>query len=159
MSREVFTTCNGLAVNCVLYQESGLINLWGAGVYYDGFDCWVVNSSGVITGTSSCVPSPTPTPTPTVTPPTVYSGDVWFGTSPSSGSDQACDLSSPNLYLYWSGAQLFYPGLVLYTDSALSFVYTNPSGYTYCSSDGSGGGFDEYTLSGATLGSFTGTTC
>jgi hypothetical protein len=92
-------------------------------------------------------------------PPTVYSGDVWFGTSPSSGFDQACDLSSPNLYLYWSGAQLFYPGLVLYTDSALSFVYTNPSGYTYCSSDASGGGFDEYTLSGATLGSWTGTTC
>lgn len=92
-------------------------------------------------------------------PPTVYSGDVWFGTSPSSGFDQACDLSSPNLYLYWSGAQLFYPGLVLYTDSGLSFVYTNPSGYTYCSSDASGGGYDEYTLSGATLGSWTGTTC
>ena len=51
MSREVFTNCNGLAVNCVLYQESGLINLWGAGVYYDGTTCWVVNSSGVITGT------------------------------------------------------------------------------------------------------------
>ena len=54
MSREVFTTCNGLAVNCVLYQESGLINPWGAGLYYDGIDCWVVNSSGVITGTASC---------------------------------------------------------------------------------------------------------
>lgn len=72
MSREVFTTCNGLAINCVLYQESGLINLWGAGVYYDGLDCWVVNSSGVITGTSSCVPSPTPTPTPTPSPQIYY---------------------------------------------------------------------------------------
>ena len=163
MSREVFTNCNGLAVNCVLYQESGLINLWGAGLYYDGVDCWVVNSSGVITGTSSCVPSPTPTPTPTVTPtptpPAVYSGDVWFGTSPSSGFDQACDRSNPGQYLYWSGALLFYPGLVLYQDSGLLTTFANTPGYTYCSSDGSGGGFDEYTLSGATLGSWTGTTC
>ena len=54
MSRQAFTTCNGLAVNCVLYQESGLINLWGAGLYYDGTTCWVVNSSGEITGTSTC---------------------------------------------------------------------------------------------------------
>ena len=57
MSRQAFTTCNGLAVNCVLYQESGLINLWGAGNYYDGTTFWVVNSSGVITGTSTCTPT------------------------------------------------------------------------------------------------------
>lgn len=54
MSRQVFTTCNGLAVSCVLYQEEGLTTLWGAGTYYDGTTCWVVNSSGVITGTASC---------------------------------------------------------------------------------------------------------
>jgi hypothetical protein len=72
MSREVFTTCSPLAVNCVLYQESGLINPWGAGVYYDGGTCWVVNSSGVITGTSTCEPTPTPTPTPSPLPPTIY---------------------------------------------------------------------------------------
>ena len=72
MSREVFTNCSPLAINCVLYQESGLINLWGAGVYYDGVDCWQVDSSGVITGTSSCVPSPTPTPTPTPSPQIYY---------------------------------------------------------------------------------------
>jgi len=90
MSREVFTTCNGLAVNCVLYQESGLINLWGAGVYYDGADCWVVNSSGVITGTSSCVPSPTPTPTPTPSP-QIYYYNVDRYSSP------ACALVTSNL--------------------------------------------------------------
>ena len=54
MSRQVFSTCNGLAVNCVLYQEAAMTNLWGAGTYYDGTTCWVVNSSGVITGTASC---------------------------------------------------------------------------------------------------------
>jgi len=91
--------------------------------------------------------------------PTVYSGDVFFGTAPSDGFDEACDLSSPNEYLYWSGAQLFYPGLVLYTDSGLLYTFANNPGYTYCSSDNSGGGYDEYTLSVATLGSFTGTTC
>jgi hypothetical protein len=55
MSRQAFTTCSPLAVNCVLYQELSLTNLWGAGVYYDGADCWEVNSSGVITGTTTCV--------------------------------------------------------------------------------------------------------
>ena len=54
MSREVFTTCNPLAVSCVLYQEEARTNLWGAGTYYDGVTCWVVNSSGEITGTASC---------------------------------------------------------------------------------------------------------
>ena len=54
MSREVFTTCNPLAVSCVLYQEEAMTNLWGAGKYYDGVTCWVVNSSGEITGTASC---------------------------------------------------------------------------------------------------------
>ena len=51
MSRQAFTTCNGLAVNCVLYQESGLITPWTAGKYYDGGTCWDVDSNGVITGT------------------------------------------------------------------------------------------------------------
>ncbi len=54
MSREVFTTCSTLAVSCVLYQEAAMTNLWGAGKYYDGVTCWVVNSSGEITGTASC---------------------------------------------------------------------------------------------------------
>lgn len=54
MSRQAFTTCSPLAEGCVLYQESGLINTWGAGVYYDGGTCWVVNGSGQITGTTTC---------------------------------------------------------------------------------------------------------
>ena len=54
MSRQAFTTCSSLAEGCVLYQESGLINTWGAGVYYDGGTCWVVNGSGQITGTTTC---------------------------------------------------------------------------------------------------------
>jgi hypothetical protein len=85
----------------------------------------------------------------------VYAGDVWFGTY----SGEACSESSPQQYLYWEGSQLFYNGLVLYTDMALLFPYNNTSGYTYCRSDGSGGGFDEFNLSGDTLGSATGVAC
>lgn len=54
MSRQAFTTCSTLTTGCYLYQESGLINPWGAGIYYDGGTCWVVNSSGQITGTTTC---------------------------------------------------------------------------------------------------------
>lgn len=89
----------------------------------------------------------------------VYSGDVYFGTSPSDGFNEACGFGGPQEYLYWSGAQLFYPGLVLYTDMGLLFPYDNTSGYTYCRSDGSGGGLGEFNLSGDTLGSATGTVC
>jgi hypothetical protein len=85
----------------------------------------------------------------------VYAGDVWFGTY----SGQACSESSPQQYLYWETSQLFYNGLVFYTDMALTIPYSNTSGYTYCRSDGGGGGFDEYNLSGNTLGSATGISC
>ena len=114
-----------------------------------------------ITITPSVTPSITITPsiTPSLTPSAVYSGDIWFGTSPSSGFNQACDNSAPNLYLYWSGTQALYNGLVLYTDMALLFPYNNTSGYTYCRSDGSGGGFAEMNLSGNIVGSATGTIC
>jgi hypothetical protein len=54
MSRIVFTACSSLAVSCVLYQDAELTNLWGAGTYYDGVTCWVVNGSGEITGTTTC---------------------------------------------------------------------------------------------------------
>jgi hypothetical protein len=85
----------------------------------------------------------------------VYAGDVWFGTY----SGEACSESSPQQYLYWEGSLLFYNGLVFYTDMALTIPYDNTSGYTYCRSDGSGGGFDEFNLSGNTLGSATGVAC
>jgi len=141
MSREVFTTCNGLAVNCVLYQESGLINLWGAGVYYDGADCWVVNSSGVITGTSSCVPSPTPTPTPTPTPSpqSYYEYNIGedYVTALAACSDFASDTKT-TLYAAESS-----PGSVtaFFTDTALSNSFTG-SGLYYAWRLGSSGPSD-----------------
>jgi len=129
MSREVFTTCNGLAVNCVLYQESGLINLWGAGVYYDGFDCWEVNSSGVITGTSSCVPSPTPTPTPTPTPSpqSYYEYNIGqdYGTAGAACSNFASDTKT-TVYAAESS-----PGLVtaFFIDTVLSIEFVGNGNY------------------------------
>ena len=111
------------------------------------------------TGTIQETLTPTTTATPTATPITVYSGDIWFGTIPSTGFNGACDNGAPQQYLYWSGAQLLYAGLVFYTDVALLFPYNNVNGYTYCRSDGSGGGFDEMNLSGSVVGPATGTIC
>lgn len=67
MSREVFSTCNPLAINCVLFQEEARTTLWGAGIYYDGVTCWDVNSSGVITGTAACTTTTSTTSTTTST--------------------------------------------------------------------------------------------
>tara|TARA_R110000868_G_scaffold318790_1_gene579510 strand:- start:9 stop:1790 length:1782 start_codon:yes stop_codon:yes gene_type:complete len=85
----------------------------------------------------------------------VFAGDVWFGSSSSS----ACNEGNPQQYLWWGISQSFYNGLVFYIDMALTIPYDNTNGYTYCRSDGSGGGFAEYNLSGNTLGSATGVVC
>lgn len=103
--------------------------------------------------------TPTPTPTPSTTPTTVYSGDIWFGTIPSTGFNGACNGGAPQEYLFWSGTQPLYAGLLFYTDSNLTFQWNNTLGYTYCRSDASGGGYDEMNLSGSVVGPPTGTLC
>ena len=130
MSREVFTTCSPLAVNCVLYQESGLINLWGAGLYYDGVDCWDVDSSGVITGTSSCVPTPTPTPTPTPSP-QIYYYNVDRYSSP------ACTIVTSNLI---ASSPYSIP---------INLWYDNGDGYRYYVNSVTGAASVDVDLAGA----------
>ena len=71
MSREVFSTCNPLAINCVLFQEEARTTLWGAAIYYDGVTCWDVNSSGVITGTAACTTTTSTTSTTSTTTTTI----------------------------------------------------------------------------------------
>jgi len=115
-------------------------------------------TSTSVTPTPTSV-TPTPTPTPSTTPTTVYSGDIWFGTIPSTGFNGACNEGAPQQYLYWSGTQLLYNGLVFYTDMNLSYIWNNSLSYTYCRSDGSGGGYDEMNLSGSVVGPPTGTVC
>lgn len=66
-SYNIYSNCTVLAIGCNLYTNSGGSSGIGAGYYFDGTTCWVTNSSGVITGTSTC-PTPTPTPTATITP-------------------------------------------------------------------------------------------
>ena len=128
MSREVFTNCSPLTVNCVLYQESGLINLWGAGLYYDGVDCWVVNSSGVITGTSSCVPSPTPTPTPTATPPSPV--EYTIDNAAVGSSNDACSGSVTTSLVYATpGNTVAYVSMILYDSTALTTPFVGSSGW------------------------------
>jgi len=107
----------------------------------------------------NCVYVGTPTVTPTP-PPTIYSGDIWFGNTPSDGFSQACSGGAYQQYLFWSGSQELYDGLVFYTDPGLLNPWSNSlNQYSYCRSDGSGGGFGEMNLSGNVVGSATGTLC
>ena len=100
-------------------------------------------------------PTPSSTLTPTLVSPKVYSGDVWFGTS----LNEACKESAPQQYLYWSGSQALYNGLIFYTDSTLLYAWNNTNLYAYCRGDNSGGEFNEMYLSGSTVGDPTGTEC
>jgi hypothetical protein len=130
MSREVFTTCNPLAVSCVLYQEEAMTNLWGAGTYYDGVTCWVVNSSGVITGTASC-------DEPTYR---LFEADEYICVDGNCEFQQADvlvalqDIYTPNIGKFYElQAGGFYYSLVteVYTGPG---AILNPTNYTLCSS-------------------------
>ena len=112
------------------------------------------------TTSTTTAPSTSTTTSTTTLPIGVFSGDVWFGLAPSSGLNNACDNGSPQQFLYWGGVTAaFTIGTTLFTDVSLTTPYPNPSNYIYCRSDGSGGGFDEFNLSGNTLGTATGTIC
>ena len=90
MSRQAFTTCSTLTIGCYLYQESSLINPWGAGIYFDGTTCWVVNSSGQITTTSTCAPEPI-----------YYTANKYYG-------DGTCELIANNVVVYSSFSVPFF---------------------------------------------------
>ncbi len=125
MSREVFSTCNPLAVNCVLYQEAGMINLWGAGIYYDGVTCWDVNSSGVITGTTSCTTTSTTTTTTTGAPVEYQIDNSATGTS-----YDACNGSTTTSLVYATpGNTVPYVPMILYDSTALTTPFVGSSGW------------------------------
>jgi len=118
------------------------------------------------TPTLTTTATPTPTPTSTTIPLTIYSGDIWFANTPSTGFDGACNGSAHQEYLFWSGStqnpgsQQLYDGLVFYTDAGLLYPWSNSlNQYSYCRSDGAGGGFGEMNLSGNVVGQATGTLC
>ena len=126
MSREVFSTCNPLAIDCVLYQEEARTTLWGAGIYYDGVTCWDVNSSGVITGTTSCTTTSTTTTTTTSAPVEYQIDNASTGDSAS-----ACSGATTTSIVY---AQPGYTtpivGMILYTtQSPLSNPFVGSSGW------------------------------
>ena len=126
MSREVFTTCSTLAVSCVLYQEAGMTNLWGAGIYYDGVTCWDVNSSGVITGTTSCTTTSTTTTTTTSAPVEYQIDNASTGTS-----NDACNGSTTTSIVYAQpGYTIPIVGMILYTtETPLSNPFAGSSGW------------------------------
>ena len=125
MSREVFTTCSTLAVSCVLYQEAGMTNLWGAGIYYDGVTCWDVNSSGVITGTTSCTTTSTTTTTTTSAPVEYQIDNASTGTS-----NDACNGSTTTSTVYAQpGNTVPYVSMILYDSAALTTPFVGSSGW------------------------------
>ena len=126
-------------------------------------------TSTTVSSTLTPTPTNTVTPTPTVTSIStliVYSGDIWFDNTPSSGFDGACSGGAHQEYLFWSGSSQnpgshqLYDGLVFYTDAGLLYPWSNSlNQYSYCRSDGAGGGFGEMNLSGNVVGQATGTLC
>ena len=125
MSREVFSTCNPLAVNCVLYQEAGMTNLWGAGIYYDGVTCWDVNSSGVITGTTSCTTTSTTTTTTTGAPVEYQIDNSATGTS----YDACIGSTTTSLVYATPGNTVPYVSMILYDSTALTTPFVGSSGW------------------------------
>jgi hypothetical protein len=121
MARQVFTLCSSLAINCVLYQEAALINLWGAGIYYDGATCWDVNSSGVIIGTAVCTTSTTTTTT-TASAYELYTADRY-----------ECDLVN-NVCVFVETIEIGNPSVLVqgkfYFDSVNSYIFNivSPAG-------------------------------
>ena len=53
-----FSYCSTLSVGCYLYTDPKRTTTVGAGWVFDGTTNWVVNSSGMITGTASCQATP-----------------------------------------------------------------------------------------------------
>ena len=127
MSREVFTTCNPLAVSCVLYQEEARTTLWGAGIYYDGVTCWDVNSSGVIIGTAVCTTTSTTSTTSTTTgAPVEYQID----NAASGTSNDACNGATTTSLVYASpGNTVPYVSMILYDSTALTTPFVGSSGW------------------------------
>ena len=127
MSREVFTTCNPLAVSCVLYQEEARTTLWGAGIYYDGVTCWDVNSSGVIIGTAVCTTTSTTSTTSTTTgAPVEYQID----NAASGDSASACSGATTTSFVYASpGNTVPYVSMILYDSTALTTPFVGSSGW------------------------------
>lgn len=127
MSREVFTTCNPLAVSCVLYQEEARTTTWGAGIYYDGVTCWDVNSSGVIIGTAVCTTTSTTSTTSTTTgAPVEYQIDN-AATGTSAG---ACSGATTTSIVYASpGNTVPYVSMILYDSTALTTPFVGSSGW------------------------------
>jgi hypothetical protein len=69
----LYSNCAILTTNCYLYTNSNGSTAVGAGFYSDGSTCWGTNTSGMITGSTTCpTPTPSASPAPTPTPTTQY---------------------------------------------------------------------------------------
>ena len=141
MSRQAFTTCNGLAVNCVLYQESGLITPWTAGKYYDGGTCWDVDSNGVITGT-------------------VAFACLNWSYSPTGGADGEMRIyvNSSNVITATStsaGTYTIYEGDTVYCQIQILSACGYPNEYANVSTDSNKGTLDASACFNATTGTLT----
>jgi len=57
LSPTIYSDCCELVVGCTVYINSDLSTPADAGTYYDGTNCLVVNSEGIITDLGSCTPT------------------------------------------------------------------------------------------------------
>lgn len=63
MAQTIYTTCNPIAEGCALFQNNGRTIPVDAGVYWDGTNCWQVDSSGIVISQGFCTTSTTTTTT------------------------------------------------------------------------------------------------
>ena len=53
----IYSDCCTLEIGCYLYSDSTLTTPVDEGMYYDGTDCLIVNSEGIVTSLGSCTPT------------------------------------------------------------------------------------------------------
>lgn len=67
MARTIYTTCNPITEFCALFQNNGRTIPAEAGVYWDGTNCWEVDSNGIVIAQGSCTTTTTTTTTTSTT--------------------------------------------------------------------------------------------
>jgi hypothetical protein len=82
MAQQTFTDCFTLAVGCILYTSNSGTTPVAAGYYSNGYDCYTVNGSGVITSIGVCPTSTTTSTTTTAAPTTTTSTSTTSTTAP-----------------------------------------------------------------------------
>ena len=77
MSETIYTTCNPIEEQCQLFKNNGRTIPASAGVYWDGTNCWEVDSNGIVIAQGSCTTTTTTTTTTTKAGQIINNGDTF----------------------------------------------------------------------------------